>query len=86
MDSELRVTGTVARHNVSSLTDTGAAFPLLTSLKGPLQPSEVAVEGVSSIPFYPQIIPPLLCSFGKATLTYSFIVVPHDLWLSHKLL
>ena len=33
-------------------------------------------KGVSSIPFYPQITPPLLCSFGKETLTYSFIVVP----------
>ena len=69
----------MAGHKVSFLTDAEAAFSLLTSFKGPLQPSEVAIEGVSSIPFYPQTIPPLLCSFGKATLTYSFIVVPHDL-------
>ena len=58
------------------LIDTGAAFSLLISFKGPLQPSEVAIEGVSSIPYYPQITPPLLCSFGKETLTYSFIVIP----------
>ena len=56
--------------------DTGAAFSLLTSFKGPLQPSEVAIKGVSDIPFHPKITPHLLCSFGKATLTHSFIVVP----------
>ena len=66
----------VARHKVSFLIDIGAAFSLLTSFKGPLQPSEVAIEGVSGIPFYPKITSPLLCSFGKATLTHSFIVVP----------
>ena len=55
--------------------DTGAAFSLLTSFKGPLQPSEVAIKGVSDIPFHPKITPHLLCSFGKATLTHSFIVV-----------
>ena len=71
-DSELWVIGTVAKHKVSFLIDTGAAFLLLTSFKGPLQPSEVAIKGVSGIPFYPQITPPLLCSFGKATLTHSF--------------
>ena len=75
MDSELLVIGTVAGHKVSFLIDTGAAFSLLTSFKGPLQPSEVAIEGVSGISFYPQITPPLLCSFGKTTLTHSFIVV-----------
>ena len=63
------------RHKVSFLTDTGAAFSLLTSFKGPLQPSEVAIKGVSGIPFYPQITLPLLCSLGKTTLTHSFIVV-----------
>ena len=52
--------------------DTGAAFSLLTSFKGPLQPSEVAIKGVSDIPFHPKITPHLLCSFGKATLTHSF--------------
>ena len=46
-----------------------------SSSKGPLQPSEVAIEGVSGIPFYPQITPPLPCSFDKTTLTHSFIVV-----------
>ena len=56
--------------------DTGVAFSLLTSFKGPLQPSEVVIEGVSGIPFYPKITSPLFCSFGKATLTHSFIVVP----------
>ena len=56
---------------VSFLIDTGAAFSLLTSFKGPLQPSEVAMKGASGIPFYP-----LLCSFGETTLTHSFIVVP----------
>ena len=66
----------VARHKVSFLIDIGAAFSLLTSFKGPLQPSEVAIEGVSGIPFYPQITLPLLCSLGKTTLTHSFIVVP----------
>ena len=76
MDSELQVIGTVARHKISFLIDTGAAFSLLTSFKGPLQPSEVAIKGVSGIPFYPQITPPLLCSFDKTTLTHSFIVVP----------
>ena len=75
-DSELWVIGTVAGHKVSFLIDTGAAFSLLTSFKGPLQPSEVAMKGVSDISFYPKITPPLLCSFGKATLTHSFIVVP----------
>ena len=55
--------------------DTGAAFSLLTSFKGPLQPSEVAIKGVSDIPFHPKITPHLLCSFGKATLTHSFLVV-----------
>ena len=74
--SELQVIGTVAKHKVSFLTDTGAAFSLLTPFKGPLQPSEVAIEGVSGIAFYPQITPPLLCSFGKTTLTHSFIAVP----------
>ena len=69
------VIGVVAGHKVSFLTDTGAAFSLLTSFKGPLQPSEVAIKGVSGISFYPQITPPLLCSFGKTTLTHSFIVV-----------
>ena len=59
MDPELQVIGTVARHKVSFLIDTGAAFSLLISFKGPLQPSEVAIEGVSSIPYYPQITPPL---------------------------
>ena len=57
-DLELRLIGTVARHKVSFLTDTGVAFSLLT-FKGPLQPSEVAIEGVSGISFYPQITPPL---------------------------
>ena len=75
-DLELRLIGTVAGHKVLFLTDTGAASSLLTSFKGPLQPSEVAVKGVSGIPFYPQITLPLLCSFGKTTLTHSFIVVP----------
>ena len=74
-DLELRLIGTVARHKVLFLTDTGAAFSLLTSFKGPLQPSEVAIKGVSGIPFYPQITPPLPCSFDKTTLTHSFIVV-----------
>ena len=55
--------------------DTGAAFSLLTSFKGPLQPSEVAIEGISGIPFYPKITPPLLCSFDKTTLTHSYKVV-----------
>ena len=72
MDSELQVTGTVAGHKVLFLIDTGVAFSLLTSFKDPLQPSEVAIKGVSGIPFYPQIAPPLLCSCGKATLTHSF--------------
>ena len=76
MDPELRVIGTVARHKVLFLIDTGVAFSLLTSFKGRLQPSKVAIEGVSGVPFYPQITPPLLCSFRKATLTHSFIVVP----------
>ena len=75
MDLELQVIGTVAGHKVSFLIDTGAAFSLLTSFNGPLQPSEVAIKGVSGISFYPQITPPLLCSFGKTTLTHSFIVV-----------
>ena len=75
-DLELQVIGTVARHKVSFLIDPGAAFSLLTSFRDPLQPSEVAIEGVSGVPFYPQITPPLLCSFGKATLTYFFIIVP----------
>ena len=74
MDSELWVIGTVAGHKVSFLTDTGTS--LLSSFKGPLQPSEVAIKGCSGIPFYPKITPPLLCFFGKATLTHSFIVVP----------
>ena len=65
----------VARHKVSFLIDTGVAFSLLTSFKGPLQPSEVAIKGASGIPFYPKITPPLLCSFGETTLTHSFIVV-----------
>ena len=65
----------VARHKVSFLIDIGAAFSLLTSFKGPLQPSEVAIEGVSGIPFYPQITPPLPCSFDKTTLTHSYKVV-----------
>ena len=51
VDSELQVIGTVAGHKVSFLIDTGAAFLLLTSFQGPLQPSEVAVKGVSGIPF-----------------------------------
>ena len=68
------VIGVVAGHKVSFLTDAEAAFSLLTSFKGPLQPSEVAIEGVSGIPFYPKITPPLLCSFGKTTLARSFIV------------
>ena len=51
MDSELRVIGTVAGHKVSFLTDNGAAFSLLTSSKGPLQPSEVAIEGGLRHPF-----------------------------------
>ena len=51
---------------VSFLIDTGAAFSLLTSFKGPLQPSEVAMKGVSDISFYPKITPPLLCSFGES--------------------
>ena len=91
MDSELWVIGTVARHKVSFLIDTGAAFSLLTSFKGPLQPSEVAIKGVSGIPFYLQITPPLLCSFGKATLTHFFM--PNGVvgtcvifWVSYKLL
>ena len=46
-DLELRLIGTVARHKVLFLTDTGAAFSLLTSFHGPLQPSEVAIKGVS---------------------------------------
>ena len=53
-DLELRVTGMVAGHKVSFLIDTGVAFSLLTSFKGPLQPSEVAIKGVSGIPFYPK--------------------------------
>ena len=61
---------------VSFLIDTGVAFSLLTSFKVPLQHSEVVIEGVSGIPVYPKITPPLLCFFGKATLTHSFIVVP----------
>ena len=76
MDSEFQVIGTVAGHKVSFLIDTGAAFSLLTSFKGPLQPSEVAIKGCLGIPFYPKITPPLLCSFGETTLTHSFIVVP----------
>ena len=76
MDLELQVIGTVAGHKISFLIATGAAFSLLTSFKGPLQPSEVAIKGVSGISFYPQITPPLLCSFGKTTLTHSFIVAP----------
>ena len=76
MDSELQVIGTVAGHKVSFLIDTGAAFLLLTSFQGPLQPSEVAIKGVSAVPCSPKITPPLLCSFGKTTLTHSFIVAP----------
>ena len=76
MNSELQVIGIVVGHKVSFLTDIGAAFSLLTSSKGPLQPSAVAIEGVSDIPFYPKITPPLLCPFSKTTLTHSFIVVP----------
>ena len=75
-DSELWVIGMVARHKVSFLIDIGAAFSLLTSFKGPLQPSEVAIEGISGILFYPKITSLLPCSFGKATLTHSFIVLP----------
>ena len=77
MDLELQVIGTVAGHKISFLIATGAAFSLLTSFKGPLQSSEVGIEEVSGIPFYPKITPPLLCSFDKTTLTYSYIVVPH---------
>ena len=76
MDLELRVIGMVAIPKVSFLIDTRAAFSLVTSFKVPLQHSEVAIEGVSGTPFYPKITPPLLCFFGKATLTHSFIVVP----------
>ena len=61
---------------VSFLIDTVVVFSLLTSFKGPLQPSKVAIEGVSGIPFYPKITPSLLCSFGKTMLTHFFIVVP----------
>ena len=79
-DSELQVIGMEAGHKVSFLIDSGAAFSFLTSFKSPLQLSEVAIEGVSGIPFYPKITPPLLCSFGnvigKVTLAHSFIVVP----------
>ena len=79
MDSELRVIGMVAGHKISSLKDTGVTFAFLTYF--PLQPSEVAMEGVSGVPFYPKVTPPLLCSFGKATLlTRSFIVVPQTQW------
>ena len=71
----------VARHKVSFLSDTGAAFSLLTSFKVPLQPSEVAIEGVSGIPFYPKITPPLLCYIGKATLIsfYSSSSMPNGI-------
>ena len=34
-------------------------FSLLSSFRGPLQPSEVAIKEVSGILFYPQITPPL---------------------------
>ena len=68
----------MAVHKVSFLIDTGVAFSLLTSFKVPLQHSEVVIEGVSGIPVYPKITPPLLCFFGKATLTHSFIVVPQS--------
>ena len=60
----------------SLICNTGVAFSLLTSFKGPLQPSKVAIIWVSDIPFYPKITPPLLYSFGKTTLTHSFIIVP----------
>ena len=76
MDLELRVIGMVAIPKVSFLIDTRAAFSLVTSFKVPLQHSEVAIEGVSGTPFYPKITPPLLCSFGKTTLTHSFLVAP----------
>ena len=59
MDLELQVIGTVAGHKISFLIATGAAFSLLTSFKGPLQSSEVGIEEVSGILFYPQITPPL---------------------------
>ena len=75
MDSELLVIGTVAGHKVSFLIDAGEAFSLLTSFKVPLQHSEVVIEGVSGIPVYPKITPPLLCSFDKTTLTHSYKVV-----------
>ena len=51
MDSEFQVIGTVAGHKVSFLIDTGAAFSLLISFKGPLQPSEVAIKGGLKHPF-----------------------------------
>ena len=54
VDSELLVIGTVAGHKVSFLIDTGMAFSLLTSFKGPLQPSEVAIEGGLRHPFLSQ--------------------------------
>ena len=87
MDSGLRVIDTVAGHKVSFLTDAGAACSLLTSFKSPLQPSKVAIKGVSDIPFYSQITPPLLCSFGKTTLTHSFATVPQSpmTWMGRNL-
>ena len=36
----------------------------------------MAIEGVSGITFNPKITTLLLCSFGKTTLTHSFIVAP----------
>ena len=49
---------------------------ILTSFQGPLQPSEVAIKGVSAVSCSPKITPPLLCSFGKTTLTHSFLLAP----------
>ena len=81
MDSELWLIGTVAG-TVSFLIDTGVAFSLLTSLTGPLQPSEVAIKGCPGIPFYPKITPPLLCSFGESeSEVVSDSLLPHG-WRS----
>ena len=74
MNSELWVIGTVAGHKVSFLTDTGTChfYPPLRVLSNLHKwPS----KGVSGIPFYPKITPPLLCSFDKTTLTHSYKVV-----------
>ena len=82
MDLELLVIGTVARHKVSFLIDTGTAFSLLTSFKGPLQPSQVAIEGGLRHPFLSQNNPssPLFLSQNNTNIfLYSSSSIPNGI-------